>query len=589
MAEAPQTAPRAGGERDLGVHGGRDNRRGCARLTLRTALLLALALVAAYAAAWVYRLLLATIGEYATPGAVGVVALLAAIALPLLLVAYGSWLAAAVHRALVWLGGSAPVRALERRFPQAAAFVAGRFARHRAAGLGLTVAVVVAAALLAFLVELAAQAATGSSLALVDLRVVNLFAALREPGLDRAMIVIAWLGSVPVVAVVAVVTAALALRMGRREDAALVALALLAGALFAATLDTLTAPPPATAAPVASGWLLALGGTALSAACYGTVAYTALRTLPHGWPRNLLAVALSLLIFSVGVARVYLGLEYLSAVIAGWTAGLLWVVLVVIVERLWPRAAHLATPRRARERRAGAVIASVAPLVLAAVALLVAYAAIPPLPVASAARPVIIAPARVPAFAEDALPHYTVTLFGARQEPITIILVGTRAQVEAAFRAAGWTEAERLSVGSLAHGIVSALDGHPDPAGPVTPSFVGVQPEALAFSQEVGGSFARRHHIRIWRTNVVTSTGQPVWLGEASYDQGFELSPRTLFPTHHIGPDIDAERAYDVQSLRSTGDVARSQLIQLVPPERGHNAAGDPFFTGGQAAVVWLA
>jgi hypothetical protein len=194
----------------------------------------------------------------------------------------------------------------------------------------------------------------------------------------------------------------------------------------------------------------------------------------------------------------------------------------------------------------------------------------------------------VPATAAGQLPHYTEGLTGHRQEPVSLVFVGTRAELEQAFRAAGWTEAKPYGFGTLAEGIGASLTHQPDPAGPVTPSFLAEQPNALAFSLPVGATFATRHHIRLWTTRVVTRVGQPLWLATASFDRGFELAPTTFLPTHQIAPDIDTERAFVVASLESTSLVKSSMNLQLVPPESGRNFDGDPFHTDGRAAILQL-
>jgi hypothetical protein len=189
---------------------------------------------------------------------------------------------------------------------------------------------------------------------------------------------------------------------------------------------------------------------------------------------------------------------------------------------------------------------------------------------------------------EGQLPHYTEGLTGKRQEPVSLIFVGTRAQLEQAFQAAGWTENHPYTFGTLWGGIVASITHQADPAGPVTPSFLADDPNAVAFSLPVGNTFAERHHIRFWTTHVQTTTGQPLWLATASFDRGFELAPSTRLPTHQIDPAIDAERAFVVTSLQGTSLVTTTQTIQLVPPESGHNFDGDPFHTDGQAVIVHL-
>ncbi len=47
--------------------------------------------------------------------------------------------------------------------------------------------------------------------------------------------------------------------------------------------------------------------------------------------------------------------------------------------------------------------------------------------------------------------------------------------------------------------------------------------------------------------------GAPLWLGSASFDKGVGLSHDTGQITHHIGPDVDAERDNLIADLEKAG------------------------------------
>ncbi|WP_427135609.1 LssY C-terminal domain-containing protein [Pseudarthrobacter sp. S9] len=78
--------------------------------------------------------------------------------------------------------------------------------------------------------------------------------------------------------------------------------------------------------------------------------------------------------------------------------------------------------------------------------------------------------------------------------------------------------------------------------------------------------------------------GLPVWVATARFDRGIGIGTKSGLPTHHIVPDVDAERAYILQSLQ----VAQPHFVRVVDAQLGHNATGDGFFTDGQAAVLNL-
>jgi hypothetical protein len=319
------------------------------------------------------------------------------------------------------------------------------------------------------------------------------------------------------------------------------------------------------------------------------------------WLKALIGVTAALIVLAIGVSRVYLGVHYPTDVLAGWALGIFWLGVAALIDTVVtvrlpgrggaPSAAADRAIALGRLAQVGAVtrrVVSVMIVLLALAYVASAYQDIPAPPLPPAVAPTHVATDQVPQVVQTQLPHYTEGLTGKPQEPVSIVLVGSRATLEDAFRAAGWTEAAPFGFQSVRGGVAAALAQRGDPAGPVTPSFLAEEPNTLAFSLPVGATFAQRHHIRIWRTRDETTTGQDIWLATASYDQGFELSHTTFLPTHQIAPDIDTERAFVVASLEQSGVVAQQAMLQLVPAEHGHNLSGDPFFTDGQAVILAL-
>ena len=67
------------------------------------------------------------------------------------------------------------------------------------------------------------------------------------------------------------------------------------------------------------------------------------------------------------------------------------------------------------------------------------------------------------------------------------------------------------------------------------------------------------------------------------------LSHETGQVTHHIAPDIDAERDKIVADLQRAGQVASLGREQGIwPRTQGYNGGGDPYRTDGMMAVVVL-
>jgi len=544
---------------------------------------------------WSYRLALSWLGPFAPLAAALFGALALAIIGPALLIHYRAPLRAVIVRGATWLWNTIQATGVLQRFamryPRAARFLAARVAWGSATGLGLTIGLVALVVIGQFFLDLLFDVITDSRVAGTDRRILHLVETLRTPELDQVMYTLTYLGSVRVVLTLAVVAAIVAVLAGRYTDVVLLFLALAASELFVLATKALVArprPPFEDARIVQTGFSFPSGHAAL-AAFYGTLAYLLIRTLRPEALKVFVGSVAALLVVAIGVSRVYLGVHYPTDVLAGWTLGVFWLVVIVVTEHVWAERTRFRLPRApVRLPRAFTGVIACALTIVSVGYLAASYTDIPPPSPVTAQTTTVIAPEQLAVTVETRLPHYTEGLTGRFQEPVSLVFVGTRAQLEESFRAAGWTEAEPFGFNAVLGGVAAALGQRGDPAGPVTPSFLAEEPNTLAFNLPVGATFAQRHHVRIWSTAVQTSDGRPIWLATASFDQGFELARNTWLPTHQIAPEIDTERAFVVSSLQGAGDVTQSETIQLVPPELGYNFAGDPFFTDGQTELITL-
>ena len=71
-----------------------------------------------------------------------------------------------------------------------------------------------------------------------------------------------------------------------------------------------------------------------------------------------------------------------------------------------------------------------------------------------------------------------------------------------------------------------------------------------------------------------------------TYDRGVGFSHYTGQVTHHIGPDIDAERDLLMRDLTEAGMIdARFKISGIGPTLFGRNGGGDPYYTDGEIDV----
>jgi hypothetical protein len=183
-------------------------------------------------------------------------------------------------------------------------------------------------------------------------------------------------------------------------------------------------------------------------------------------------------------------------------------------------------------------------------------------------------------------PKFTTTDAGIPGDPLNVGLVGTRERVLAAFAAAGWRVPAALGLRSDVGIAESVLADRPDPNAPVSQLFLFGRPEDLAFEKEFGESARQRSHVRFWRDDTLGPGGRPFWIGAATFDVGVGLSHRTGQVTHHISPDIDAERnrlMADLTAARQLSEVY--QVTGIGPTLDGHNGGGDRYYTDGELDV----
>ena len=187
------------------------------------------------------------------------------------------------------------------------------------------------------------------------------------------------------------------------------------------------------------------------------------------------------------------------------------------------------------------------------------------------------------------LPMVTRTGTGIPGDPLNVGLVGSREDILHAMDAAGWFPADPVTLRTSLEIVGSVVLDRPYHAAPVSPLYYQGKKEQFAFEKPDGRSADRRHHVRLWQVLDNGVSGRPVWLGAVTFDRGVGLSHYTGQVTHHIGPDIDAERDLLMRDLREAGMVeAVFQISGIGPTLFGRNGGGDRYYTDGEIDMASL-
>jgi hypothetical protein len=189
----------------------------------------------------------------------------------------------------------------------------------------------------------------------------------------------------------------------------------------------------------------------------------------------------------------------------------------------------------------------------------------------------------------SAMEMVTRTPQGIAGDPINVGLVGTRTEIMRAFALAHWDTADAVTLKTAVEIGESVLFDRPYPDAPVSQLLYEGRAQDLAFEKPVGDSADQRHHVRLWQTPELQDDGRPLWLGAASFDRGVGVSHDTGAITHHIGPDVDAERDLLMRDLLEASVLASTREIKGIGANSsGRNGGGDAYFTDGKVIVGTL-
>ena len=186
-------------------------------------------------------------------------------------------------------------------------------------------------------------------------------------------------------------------------------------------------------------------------------------------------------------------------------------------------------------------------------------------------------------------PHITHTKDGIPGDPLNVALVGSEEQLSKAMNAAGWRPADAITLASSLRIVGDSVMRRPYDDAPVSNLYLWGRKQDLAFEQPIGDNPRKRHHVRFWKSQEVGPLGYPMWFGAATLDERVGLSHTTGQVTHHISPEVDAERD------KLNGDLQRAGVIGPVDWENGfhtelegHNGGGDRYETDGRLAIAVL-
>lgn len=183
-------------------------------------------------------------------------------------------------------------------------------------------------------------------------------------------------------------------------------------------------------------------------------------------------------------------------------------------------------------------------------------------------------------------PRTTEAKDGRLGDPLNVALVGTESQVVQAMVTAGWVPADPITLRTSVLTAEAVLLNRPYSHAPVSPLFLWGRKQDLAFERSIGRSPRQRHHVRFWRSAELGIEGVPTWVGAVSFDRSVGFGHATGEITHHIAPDLDAERDKLMNDLLIAKQLVRVyQVTGIGPTLQGRNGENDWYYTDGEMNV----
>ncbi|HEY1978910.1 MAG TPA: LssY C-terminal domain-containing protein [Xanthobacteraceae bacterium] len=202
------------------------------------------------------------------------------------------------------------------------------------------------------------------------------------------------------------------------------------------------------------------------------------------------------------------------------------------------------------------------------------------------------------------VPRFTITGDGLPGDPVNVALTGTLQQLQAAFKLAGWSEADRLCLASSWHMIRAFGFNSPYPTAPFSTLYLFGRGQDVGFQKAIDDSPRKRHHIRFWalsldraesnlgKASFWLNTDRPPdaarvhWIGAGTKDTGISLTRLTFQITHATDSDTNAERDYIIDELRKSKVIG--EVVSYKAGQRLESGHVNHYVTDGEVTAASL-
>jgi len=482
-----------------------------------------------------------------------------------------------------WEGmmGNPWITSVKKKYPRFSYWLHRRFLRNNATGIFLTIGIIISLILVYSFLKLTQDIVLHDSLVKADERILKLMPLIRTASESSFFSFITFLANWQSLVFITLSSITLFLIKRQRFPVLLMLFAVLSTQGISSLIKIIVGrirPDPAMGILSEVSYSFPSGHTLMATVVFGLISYYAIRSVKNTFPKILIALSTMVVIFFVGLSRIYLGVHYPSDVLGSLVLGAFLLNAFVTISLLQERY-HLLSIAKTPLMNRGLFALPVLLLLFS----LVLHGRLISLHDEAAAKEHPVVVHELSAEMIEKLPHYSEGLTGNAMEPISFIVAATPEKLQRLFLDHSWYQADAANLSNTLRAVSVAFRNEQYLTGPVTPVFMNGKPHDIAFEQPTAAdTFRQRHHIRFWKTELVLEDGRNVWVATASLDQDVKFTDTYKLPTHRIDPNIDGERDYIVTSL----ELSNAPRVRVVEAQLGQNAAGDSFFTDGRAILV---
>jgi len=485
------------------------------------------------------------------------------------------------------LASNEEIRKIKDKHPRTLGFLKGRLDKTKFRGFPLTIFGLAFLYILLLFLGAVEDFITSDIIVSADVRVNTLLYSFRNIVAVKTFIWVTLLGESPIIIIFGLIVTVFLFLVRQKWSIFTLWFTIIGSETFTyLSKIVFHRPRPVNAVLLEGSASFPSGHATIAVAFYGFLVYLSLRRLKKKRYRLFAMLSGVFVILAIGFSRLYLGVHYISDVWTGYLVGLLWLIIGISLTE-WKifqdRHASIEGKSASDYYNRLAKFGLVAAAVIFYIIYGLSYQPKVTLTLASPAPSAIKSLSGI--FTDFSLPHYTETIVGKLQEPVSLVIVAPDdAALVKDFKAIGWSLAETIDFRSTVKLFDSAAWNESYPTAPMTPSFWNKQVHDFGFEKSTGSQSVRqRHHARFWKTNLITAQGENVYVGTVSLDTGIKW-----MITHQISPDIDTERELVFSDLQAAGLIRNSEKRKTVDPVLGKNFTGDLFFTDGEAYFITL-